>query len=123
MKNGVHWVTADLAAHATGLVVVPLYADDNADNQAWCIENSGARMLITDHLRFLARFQSLLTTLPQTVLVRGEAPSPAMGLDEWLPPTGEFAITDQPADGLARSEEHTSELQSLMRISYALFCL
>src|SRR3546814_9784058 len=25
--------------------------------------------------------------------------------------------------GLARSEEHTSELQSLMRISYAVFCL
>src|SRR3546814_8133551 len=29
---------------------------------------------------------------------------------------------DQPGD-LARSEEHTSELQSLMRISYAVFCL
>src|SRR3546814_4078303 len=34
-----------------------------------------------------------------------------------------------PADGIAmvgsteRSEEHTSELQSLMRISYAVFCL
>src|SRR3546814_3345259 len=31
-----------------------------------------------------------------------------------------------PSDGvlyLARSEEHTSELQSLMRISYAVFCL
>src|SRR3546814_2765132 len=27
------------------------------------------------------------------------------------------------ADGTARSEEHTSELQSLMRISYAVFCL
>src|SRR3546814_10892613 len=25
--------------------------------------------------------------------------------------------------GLCRSEEHTSELQSLMRISYAVFCL
>src|SRR3546814_4246163 len=25
--------------------------------------------------------------------------------------------------GVARSEEHTSELQSLMRISYAVFCL
>src|SRR3546814_8581164 len=25
--------------------------------------------------------------------------------------------------GLRRSEEHTSELQSLMRISYAVFCL
>src|SRR3546814_8980642 len=27
------------------------------------------------------------------------------------------------ARGLDRSEEHTSELQSLMRISYAVFCL
>src|SRR3546814_951131 len=26
-------------------------------------------------------------------------------------------------DALVRSEEHTSELQSLMRISYAVFCL
>src|SRR3546814_7015191 len=46
--------------------------------------------------------------------------------------TGAPARTD-PADGAAprlhrrygaaRSEEHTSELQSLMRISYAVFCL
>src|SRR3546814_1590422 len=28
-----------------------------------------------------------------------------------------------PADSTDRSEEHTSELQSLMRISYAVFCL
>src|SRR3546814_10518591 len=28
-----------------------------------------------------------------------------------------------PVVGRARSEEHTSELQSLMRISYAVFCL
>src|SRR3546814_4801198 len=29
----------------------------------------------------------------------------------------------QPAQSQARSEEHTSELQSLMRTSYAVFCL
>src|SRR3546814_7529587 len=29
----------------------------------------------------------------------------------------------QAGSGLIRSEEHTSELQSLMRISYAVFCL
>src|SRR3546814_8844329 len=28
-----------------------------------------------------------------------------------------------PAGSLVRSEEHTSELQSLMRLSYAVFCL
>src|SRR3546814_6918250 len=31
--------------------------------------------------------------------------------------------SQHPAFRLARSEEHTSELQSLMRISYAVFCL
>src|SRR3546814_10351215 len=31
--------------------------------------------------------------------------------------------TDQAVDRRQRSEEHTSELQSLMRISYAVFCL
>src|SRR3546814_7366887 len=31
---------------------------------------------------------------------------------------GTFKLTDE-----GRSEEHTSELQSLMRISYAVFCL
>src|SRR3546814_3696150 len=32
-------------------------------------------------------------------------------------------ITLEAVDVLGRSEEHTSELQSLMRISYAVFCL
>src|SRR3546814_2783789 len=36
------------------------------------------------------------------------------------PETHEFA---QAGGDAARSEEHTSELQSLMRISYAVFCL
>src|SRR3546814_3543116 len=33
------------------------------------------------------------------------------------------AIAIESENGLARSEEHTTELQSLMRISYAVFCL
>src|SRR3546814_1938570 len=36
---------------------------------------------------------------------------------------GRRAMATQHAAGLFRSEEHTSELQSLMRISYAVFCL
>src|SRR3546814_6924197 len=34
-----------------------------------------------------------------------------------------FSGRDSPAGRIERSEEHTSELQSLMRISYAVFCL
>src|SRR3546814_10796033 len=53
-------------------------------------------------------------------------------VDRLLPTIRDMEIT-KPAHGLAgilpsmglssRSEEHTSELQSLMRISYAVFCL
>src|SRR3546814_2532404 len=36
----------------------------------------------------------------------------------------EFVLVDEVVSSLiVRSEEHTSELQSLMRISYAVFCL
>src|SRR3546814_6297108 len=35
----------------------------------------------------------------------------------------ETAMADRLVDVAMRSEEHTSELQSLMRISYAVFCL
>src|SRR3546814_2358901 len=38
--------------------------------------------------------------------------------------TADFTQTDRNGRTLSgRSEEHTSELQSLMRISYAVFCL
>src|SRR3546814_3560311 len=40
-----------------------------------------------------------------------------------LPSTVEHSTPNIFADMIERSEEHTSELQSLMRISYAVFCL
>src|SRR3546814_4067280 len=38
-------------------------------------------------------------------------------------PAAHGILKERPCDGRGRSEEHTSELQSLMRISYAVFCL
>src|SRR3546814_1867622 len=48
----------------------------------------------------------------QFLLVRTHRQQQALGLLSWRPRLGDL-----------RSEEHTSELQSLMRISYAVFCL
>src|SRR3546814_4905119 len=47
----------------------------------------------------------------------------------WAPPSAHTSICDKHIhscrnrSSAVRSEEHTSELQSLMRISYAVFCL
>src|SRR3546814_1169121 len=52
---------------------------------------------------------------------RQQAPHQPELRDPRAPDRRELAVTDEAGEG--RSEEHTSELQSLMRISYAVFCL
>src|SRR3546814_1810435 len=47
---------------------------------------------------------------------------PFVIIGERINPTGRKLLAAEMAAG-DRSEEHTSELQSLMRISYAVFCL
>lgn len=102
MRNGVQWVVSDLAAHASGLVVVPLYVDDNADSLSWCLQDSGAKLVIADHLRFLSRLQKSGEALPQIVLVRGQADAPVIGLEEWLPKDAcALTIIEQSAKTLA----------------------
>src|SRR3546814_5524181 len=64
------------------------------------------------------------TLFPYTTLFRSTCP---MHPEIWQDHPGACPIcgmTLEPATVSAeRSEEHTSELQSLMRISYAVFCL
>src|SRR3546814_9760617 len=80
------------------------------------------------------------TLFPYTTLFRSDrtfhhipyrSPSPASGAGGYLECRDkrlDIADRDDAADlcvrcNALRSEEHTSELQSLMRISYAVFCL
>src|SRR3546814_5971476 len=83
------------------------------------------------------------TLFPYTTLFRSlPAPAPALALPALIAAADEraqlrflefFAVTirnphthrayARAAGDFLRSEEHTSELQSLMRISYAVFCL
>src|SRR3546814_6032241 len=73
------------------------------------------------------------TLFPYTTLfrstgrTRASLPTQAHGCSRWSAPRADresslYREDSRTARG-ARSEEHTSELQSLMRISYAVFCL
>src|SRR3546814_3553556 len=61
------------------------------------------------------------TLFPYTTLFRSRVPRPPVLPDEQVQDLrGRFRLGRRRP---VRSEEHTSELQSLMRISYAVFCL
>src|SRR3546814_7350897 len=65
------------------------------------------------------------TLFPYTTLFRSRACSASASVRVDLPASG-WLMTAKVRRGResgTRSEEHTSELQSLMRISYAVFCL
>src|SRR3546814_6507850 len=82
-------------------------------------------------------FRSQERTQPARRLVKHDAPRLTCGANEqvttfhafpWREPQEQEPIGWQAGGGerdghSGRSEEHTSELQSLLRISYAVFCL
>src|SRR3546814_5258151 len=57
------------------------------------------------------------------VLMIEDRLSPMVLFNETFKAYNSFILLAVPFFLLTRSEEHTSELQSLMRISYAVFCL
>src|SRR3546814_6756301 len=67
------------------------------------------------------------TLLPYTTLFRSwswqDVRSEDQAVSRWRTTTMIAASTRLSRKRKRRSEEHTSELQSLMRISYAVFCL
>ena len=70
LKNGINWVAVDLAALGLGLVVVPLYVEDNPDNAAWCVANAEAKLLIVDSTRMAKALRNTQRALPPIYVLR-----------------------------------------------------
>src|SRR3546814_947011 len=75
-----------------------------------CYKKSWERPAPETHLTILGDFSGSMLSRRHTSFQDADAQQSPLALAV----TGMFAV---------RSEEHTSELQSLMRISYAVFCL
>src|SRR3546814_11662511 len=91
------------------------------------IEYKDSMLVIMNNIFFLMirrppRSTRTDTLFPYTTLFRSSLAPTAPDLADHDP--NAWGDDDIGYDGAeARSEEHTSELQSLMRISYAVFCL
>ncbi len=110
LRNCVDWVTFDMAAQGLGLVTVPLYTNDRAENIGYILQDAGVRLLLlesNEQWRDLQRIRTQLAGLNRIVsLERIVSPGlqpHLLQIDQWLPETTrrEPEAIDVPGDTLA----------------------
>ena len=85
LKNGIHWVAADQGALGLGLVIVPLYVEDNPENVVWCLENSGARLLVVESSRMANSLRAAAASLPRVLYLAADPGSGHESVETVLP--------------------------------------
>lgn len=85
LRNGVAWVALDLAALAARLVVVPLYVDDNAENQAYCVTDSDARLVVVETSRMAAALVRAGVAAARILCLRPEEGAALRAVEDFLP--------------------------------------
>src|SRR3546814_2103362 len=99
----------------------PLFSYGAPGSRGWCRVRSVTD--VTDQPGSDMNFHTLADHIPQHVWMANADGEIFWHNRQWHDYTG---LGEEEARGLVwsaiRSEEHTSELQSLMRISYAVFC-
>jgi long-chain acyl-CoA synthetase len=99
LRNCPEWVMFDQAALSLGLVTVPLYTDDRADNAAYVIQDAAVKVLLVQDLGRWRRLADALGDCPypeRVVLLEGRAGAEqAAAADprvvvagQWLPDSG-----------------------------------
>ena len=84
LPNGIDWVCLDLAAHASGLIVVGLYPHDTAASNAYILGHSDARLILLDTDPRWQSLRPLRSELPslERVWIRDADAAPAATISE-----------------------------------------
>src|SRR3546814_10122571 len=85
--------------------------------------HAGNRYLADCYAGFAVRIQALRARLCSDPALNARSLADHRRLRDLIAAGDDRAAHDLLVEHMGRSEEHTSELQSLMRISYAVFCL
>ncbi len=88
-RNRIEWILFEQAALSLGLVIVPLFFNDRADSLAWCLDHSGARLLLIEDPALWQAVAPAATGLERVILFTPVPGDRAQALADWLPREGE----------------------------------
>ncbi|HTS23334.1 MAG TPA: long-chain fatty acid--CoA ligase [Casimicrobiaceae bacterium] len=108
LRNGVDWVAVDLAALGLGLVVVPLYVDDNPDNAAWCVADADAKILVVESSKMAEALRKTARTPPPLYVLRPDAADLSPSVASLLPADAPAPAFRPVADGALATICYTS---------------
>ncbi|MHB1951081.1 MAG: AMP-dependent synthetase/ligase [Acidiferrobacteraceae bacterium] len=101
-RNSIEWLLFEQAALSLDLVVVPLFFNDRADNLGWCLEHSGARLLLIEDGALWQEVGRAAQGVRRAVVLTDSSEPRACALGKWLPPEGEaLRLPHQDPDRLA----------------------
>lgn len=116
MRNCREWAIFDLAAQCLGLVTVPLYTNDRAENIGYILQDAEVRLLLVENNEQWHDLQQIRNQLAGLNRIVSLHPVDPMGLqphlvslDEWLP--------DQPDDELEVVDLSSKELATIVYTS------
>ncbi len=110
MRNCREWVTFDMAAQGLGLVVVPLYTNDRAENIGYILQDAGVRLLLLDNAeqwQNLQQIRNQLAGLNRIITLERVKPlglQPRLvSVTDWLPDRydREMQVCEVPSESLA----------------------
>ena len=95
LKNCIEWVLFDQAAMAAGLVVVPVFAEDRADNIAYIIEQTQSKIFLVENVEQwlpVADESESVDSIQRVVVLSGSDVSDdprVVAKNDWLPTEGQ----------------------------------
>ncbi|WP_320410689.1 long-chain fatty acid--CoA ligase [Candidatus Thiodiazotropha endoloripes] len=110
LRNCKEWVIFDQAASGLGLVTVPLYTNDRAENIGYILQDAGVRLLLLENdqqWQELQQIRNQLAGLNRILTMEKVDPlglqPRLMHIDEWLPKetAAELELVDQDSESLA----------------------
>jgi long-chain acyl-CoA synthetase len=115
LHNCLEWVVFDLAALSLGLVTVPLFAEDRADNAGYILKETGCRLILLEseaQWRILSEAGERPDAIERVLILKSSSearagnskasdpmetqnPDPRIAfVDDWLPPSGRSYLED-----------------------------